>query len=417
MTKFQWILKQLSAKLWIRTSAFGVLAVLTALAAVFLKGLIPGEISRKIGADSVDSLLHIIANSMLAVTTFSLSIMVAAYSAATNNVTPRSTQLLLADNTSQNALSVFIGSFIFSVVGIIALTIGVYGESGRLILFGVTVAIILIIVVVLIRWINYLSKLGRVTETIDKVEEEACKSVKYLLNNPNYGANPLNNFTPSGNHHAFVSAHIGYIRHIDFESLEKQAVQLGCKIYIQLMPGRFNDGITPLAYTSCKLPDEKADNLAGAFTIGGDRSFVQDPVFGLIVLSEIASRALSPAVNDPGTAIDVIGTGVRVLLPWVSAPADAQYTVKYPHIFVPRIETSELIEALYNPISRDGAGMVEVGIHVQKALGSIAAAGNAACRISAYKYSQLSYKRAQKALIVEEDVKRISGLLVPRDAE
>src|SRR5690606_34170440 len=107
MTKFQWLLKQLSGKLWVRTSAFGLLAVLTALAAIFLKGFIPEDVSRKIGADSVDNLLHIIANSMLAVTTFSLSIMVAAYAAATTNVTPRSTQLLLSDKTSQNALSVF----------------------------------------------------------------------------------------------------------------------------------------------------------------------------------------------------------------------------------------------------------------------------------------------------------------------
>ncbi|HEY9178448.1 MAG TPA: hypothetical protein VIN07_12185, partial [Flavipsychrobacter sp.] len=89
---------------------------------------------------------------------------------------------------------------------------------------------------------------------------------------------------------------------------------------------------------------------------------------------------------------------------------------KHPHIFVPRIDTSELIDALYNPISRDGAGMVEVGIHVQKALGSIAAAGNASCRMSAYHYSQLAFKRAKKVLIVEEDIKRISKFLVPRDA-
>lgn len=34
--------------------------------------------------------------------------------------------------------------------------------------------------------------------------------------------------------------------------------------------------------------------------------------FGLIALSEIACRALSPAVNDPGTAIAIIGRFVRL---------------------------------------------------------------------------------------------------------
>lgn len=52
--------------------------------------------------------------------------------------------------------------------------------------------------------------------------------------------------------------------------------------------------------------------IARAFLIGDERTFDDDPRFGLVVLSEIASRALSPAVNDPGTAIDIIGTFVRL---------------------------------------------------------------------------------------------------------
>ena len=45
---------------------------------------------------------------------------------------------------------------------------------------------------------------------------------------------------------------------------------------------------------------EDAEAIAATFVIGGSRVFDQDPRFGLLVLSEIASRALSPAVNDPG---------------------------------------------------------------------------------------------------------------------
>jgi uncharacterized membrane protein len=42
------------------------------------------------------------------------------------------------------------------------------------------------------------------------------------------------------------------------------------------------------------------------------RYFEEDPRFGLITLSEIASRALSPAVNDPGTAIQIISSHIRL---------------------------------------------------------------------------------------------------------
>lgn len=95
--------------------------------------LYSGHVARNIVAEAVDSILQIIANSMLAITVFSLSTMVAAYAKASAGATPRATELLLQDNTAQNALSTFIGAFLYSLVGIIALYMGVYGESGCLI--------------------------------------------------------------------------------------------------------------------------------------------------------------------------------------------------------------------------------------------------------------------------------------------
>jgi uncharacterized membrane protein len=115
----------------------------------------PGDLSTKIGADSVDNILGIIASSMLTVATFSLSTMVSAYSAATSNVTPRATRLVMEDSTSQNVPATFVGSFLFSLVGIVALTTGAYGEQGRLVLFVVTIGVIALIVVTLLRSISF----------------------------------------------------------------------------------------------------------------------------------------------------------------------------------------------------------------------------------------------------------------------
>ncbi len=46
--------------------------------------MIPESVSVKVGAEAVDNILNILASSMLAVTTFSLSIMVTAYGSATH---------------------------------------------------------------------------------------------------------------------------------------------------------------------------------------------------------------------------------------------------------------------------------------------------------------------------------------------
>jgi uncharacterized membrane protein len=43
-----------------------------------------------------------------------------------------------------------------------------------------------------------------------------------------------------------------------------------------------------------------------AITVGQERTFEQDPAFAVRLLADIALRALSPAVNDPTTAVQAL---------------------------------------------------------------------------------------------------------------
>ena len=94
ISKWQWLLAQLSRKLWIRAALFALAGVLTALFAASLERLLPAALTFSIGGESVGHILNILASSMLTVTTFSLGVMVSAYSAASNSATPRATQLV-----------------------------------------------------------------------------------------------------------------------------------------------------------------------------------------------------------------------------------------------------------------------------------------------------------------------------------
>lgn len=122
-------IKRVTKRLWFRATLYCVVGIVTALIGVVVGPWLPPEFTRKLGADAVGSILTILASSMLAVTTFSLSTLVSAASAAANGATPRATGLLLEDKTAQTALSTFLGSFLFSLVGIIALNTGLYGEG------------------------------------------------------------------------------------------------------------------------------------------------------------------------------------------------------------------------------------------------------------------------------------------------
>jgi len=403
MARWQWLLQQLGRRLWLRVSLFALGAVLTALVGVVLPPFLPDDLPTALGPDAIDGILEILASSMLAVTTFSLATMVTAYGAATSNATPRATRLMTDDPTTQNALGTFIGSFIFSLVGLIALSTEAYGEKGRLILFLATLALVGLIVVTLLRWIDYLTRLGRVGETVDRVAAAARRALDDRAANPHLGGRPLADWRSAvlvGSTPLHPTA-IGYVQHIDMPALEACAAKAGGSVYVLTLPGTFVDPGRPLAHLDGITEDEAIEAARAAFTIGGARSFDQDPRFGICVLAEIASRALSPGINDPGTAIDVIGTGVQTLARWADQGKAAE--PRYAAVLVPALTVDDLFDDFFSPIARDGAALVEIQLRLQKALAILARADPARFGAAARRHAGLALARAERALVLETE--------------
>ena len=98
MSRLRWILSRLRRTLWIRVSLYALMGFAAAVAAT-LASWLPWPLPIDISAEAIDSLLNVIASSMLAVTTFSVTALTSAYGSATSNATPRATRLLTEDDT------------------------------------------------------------------------------------------------------------------------------------------------------------------------------------------------------------------------------------------------------------------------------------------------------------------------------
>ncbi|MFG0401746.1 DUF2254 domain-containing protein [Pseudomonas putida] len=418
IARWRWLATRIAKRLWFRATLFSLLGVVTALVAVVLKDAVPVTLPARIGADAVDKILGIIASSMLAVTTFSLSTMVSAYSAASSGVTPRATSLVMEDATTQNALATFIGSFLFSLVGIIALSTGAYGTQGRVVLFTVTIAVVVLIIYTLLRWIDHLSKLGRVGETIDRVEKAVIKAIEQRVEHPCLGgaAYPPD-FKFPGVAHEVKSSQTGYVQHIDVLTLNRIATDTKIRIYLEVLPGTFvHEGMVvarAVAVNGEPLDDNGALDLEifAAVTIGLRRTFEHDPRFGLSVLSEIASRALSPAVNDPGTAIDIIGRGIRCLTCWGKLHPVAQSTDnECPQVYVHALLADDLFDDFFAPISRDGAALQEVNLRLIKALVSLAHINPRAFQPACSRHAARLLAHAGNGLVLQQDKDELRAL-------
>lgn len=393
MSNLRYFLVQLRSKLWLKPALTGLGAVAWVEIALFTAGYSRLKPPFEIERDILLSLLQILASTMLTVAIFAVSAMVAAFSSVTTTATPRATQVVMEDRSSQNALAAFLSAFIYAIVALVAVSAIPYGAFGRFMLFTGYVLIIGWVLFSFVRWVDQVSKLGRIHDTISRVEAASLEAFKDPMIAGTLGGKAAGEDLIDGER--IHGSSIGYVRHIDIADIEEIAAKLETVIRLEVRPGAFVDRCRPIAVVagSAPLDGKTKEKLIKAFTIGSGRQISSDPRFGLVMLAEIADRALSPGINDPGTAIAVIGSQIRLLTHWVDATRD-ESKCEYPHVEVAALSPEDLLDDGFTPIARDGAGMIEVGIRLQKALGSLHRLGHPGMSQAVARHSRLALEQA-----------------------
>lgn len=407
----RFLLNRLSDRLWVKPLFMCLLSI----GAVFVAKLTEQFTVNWLPTADVDSLvklLSIMASSMLVIATFSVTSMVSAYNSASTTATPRAFAVVVADDVSQNALSTFIGAFIFSIVALISVTNSVFEDNGIFALFVLTGCVFAMVIFTFIRWVDRLARLGRVGSTIDRVENAATQALIRRRDAPHLCALADKNTPSTGT--VIEAETTGYIQHINMSALQLLAEKHQVRLAIQVLPGSFVAPGSPLVKVikdstqEKKLEKPDSAKIIAAFQLGRDRLFDDDPRFGLVVLGEIAGKALSPAVNDPGTAIKVIGALVRLFSLW-SAP-HATEEVLFDRILVTPLALDCMFGDAFTAIARDGAGSVEVMIRLQKAFIMLHSNGDTDMQQATQTHAALAFKRCQHAMTLEEDIQAVKAV-------
>jgi len=398
--RFVFVVKRLQERLWLRPLLLAVLSVAAAFVARVANNLPIGGRVPEIASDSIETLLAITAGSMLVIATLAVASMVSAYASASSTATPRAFSLLISDDLSQNALSTFLGAFIFTFVALVALKNGFYDSSGLFVLFSMTVAVLAIVIVTFVRWVDWIARLGRIGTTVEKVEAAGAEAFRRIRGNPRLGGAAIPTGLDCG--HPVHGDAVGYVQHVNVGSLQEFASRHGIRVRLNARPGFFAAPGRPLVFLHWDGDADAAVDVAvlrRAFNIGDGRVYDDDPRFALVALSEIACRALSPAVNDPGTAIAIFGSFIR-LFGIVAEPPDddAAAEPQFDRVLVPDLKPDDMLDDAFRAVSRDGAGLVEVQVRLQKTLKSIAAMPDERLAEAAKKQSRAALARAEAAL-------------------
>jgi uncharacterized membrane protein len=174
----------------------------------------------------------------------------------------------------------------------------------------------------------------------------------------------------------------GYIRFIDTRRLVTVAKSYRVRIHVLRRVGHFVPSGVPLltVYKAERLPPEGIAALRGAFDLGPFRTLQQDVEFGVLQIVDIALKAISPAVNDPSTAISCVDQLSRILIRFASREPPESLLYDPPGVFrvgIAWIGFEKLLDSAFEQIRMYSKNDVAVSLRMMRALGDIATTSDA----------------------------------------
>ena len=262
-------------------------------------------------ADDARALLIGITATMVTVIALLLGLAVVALQLSSTQFSPRLLRNYLRDRPNQIVLSVFVGTFAYSTGGLFEVGISGGERSDEFPRFAVTVAVALLFVslALLVYFADHLAHSLQVDHIMRVVERSTLPVIRALPTNvENCTASELPPVPPSAIPVAARAS--GYVQIVHLEQLLAAAAARRVNVRVQPRIGEHVVAGTPLAWIWPAAPELPAHtfsaSLAAAVRIGFERTLEQDPGLGLRQLVDPACKALSPAVNDPYTAIQAV---------------------------------------------------------------------------------------------------------------
>ena len=268
-----------------------------------------------VSAQTGQQVLNATAVSTITVAGLVFSIMVVAVQLASSQFSPRVLRRFLADRYTQVSIGLLVGTFAYSLI-LLAMPPANEGSQRNL---AVTVGLLLALasMVMLIAFIDHTARVMQVGRIVRQVTEETRSLIAtvYPHRLDDHPVEPVDQGTPPHEPGYVIRSHRdGWIQQIDLDGL-LAAVDADGALRVDLPVGKFAIEDMPLCtvWPEPEDPDTCRSEVLNAFAFGSQRAMRQDVAFGIRQLVDISLRALSPAINDPATAYEVISNLGAVL--------------------------------------------------------------------------------------------------------
>lgn len=303
--RLAWLRDYLQSSLWFLPALAFSAAALLSIATTTIDQQLHPQMSLPFGlvldAESARGLLSLISTWVLTFIGLAFTMTIVVLQLASGQFSPRVLGTLLRDRFSQTSMGIFIGTFAYAFIVLREVRSG-SEEFVPAISIGVAFSLMLFSLGVFIRYVNHVAQSIRAGSVIATV----AKETRRVLDDQLPERDPHDNQQTWRPYHTIPAPKAGLLRSFDAEALV--ALARRCDVVMELVPivGGFVPEGAPLVRVlggSSELDDR---DVLSQISLGEERTMHQDPMFGFRQLVDIAERALSPGVNDPTTAVQVI---------------------------------------------------------------------------------------------------------------
>ena len=254
--------------------------------------------------DTARDLLTTFIGGLISIMVFSFSLVMILLNQASSNFSPRLLPGLISNRRHQVILGIYNSTLLYCIFTLVSIT--PHGDKYQLPGFSVLLAIIFMTVCLaaFIYFIHSISQQIQVGTIMDKIFDKANERLSALIDNEK---TTEIEFPDTSNWKTVVCQKSGYFQDVSLNSLAEFAKERKIKVEIVQIKGTYILKELPLLkYSGAELDEDATDLVLDSFHFSKNELIEENYVLAFKQITEIAVKAMSPGINDPGTAINAI---------------------------------------------------------------------------------------------------------------
>ena len=294
---------------WPIPTAYLIAAIVLGVGLPALDQAIGDAVPAEFGVGAAQALLAAFATGLITVMGFIISVVIAGLTFGSTTVTPRIVREMQRSTTIRHVFGLLLLSVVYAFL--VLNRVAPPSEPNYVPDLAVWLVVPLLVLDVagLFLLVREMGHSLRLVEIIDRVHHRAETVIDTMYRDELGGGG---DDAPAITDASAIAVTIlnggraGVVANLDVIRLVTEAQRLDTTFQLACSIGSYVAAGSPLLRVADRRPGLDEERLRHAVTLSDERTIDQDPLYALRLLVDIATRALSPAVNDPTTAVQAL---------------------------------------------------------------------------------------------------------------